>query len=144
MASLPVSLAEASHLPATVEAAGATSGSPMFQRGRARARCPHCKSAANCRTSREITLTHREFYYECTNLFCGHAWHASESYDYGLRPSAIPDPAADLPLRVPSRQDVLEMMRDRDPAQPDMFDVGGHLPAASQIEPGEDPDSGCG
>lgn len=132
MASLPLLVDSTAKLPATVDPA-----TTMFQRGRARARCPHCKSAANCRTSREITLTHRELYYECTNLFCGHAWHASESYDYGLRPSAIPDPAADLPLRVPSRQDVLEMMRQRDPAQPDMFDAG-----APDSHQREDPDTG--
>jgi hypothetical protein len=40
----------------------------------------------------------------------------------------------ELKLRVQNRQDVLEMMRDRDPAQPELFDVA----------PSEDPDSGCG
>lgn len=94
----------------------------FFHKGRARARCPHCQSAANCRSSREIAITNRELYYECTNLFCGHAWKSSEIYDHGLRPSAIPDPKVDLKLRVPNRQDVLEMMRDRDPAQPELFE----------------------
>ncbi len=101
----------------------------FFTKGRARTRCPHCQCAANCRSSREITITHRELYYECTNLFCGHAWHSSESYDYGLRSSAIPDPAFTLPLRPMSRQQVIDMMRDRDPSQPDMFDAGEQLPA---------------
>lgn len=101
----------------------ATGEASFFHKGRARARCPHCQSAANCRSSREIAITNRELYYECTNLFCGHAWKSSEIYDHGLRPSAIPDPKVDLKLRVPNRQDVLEMMRDRDPAQPELFEA---------------------
>ena len=93
----------------------------FFFKGKARASCPHCQSAANCRSSREIAITNRELYYECTNLFCGHAWKSSEIYDHGLRPSAIPDPRVDLKLRIPVRQDVLEMMRESDPAQPELF-----------------------
>lgn len=105
---------------ATASDAGAGA---FFAKGRARARCPHCKSAANCRSSREIAITNRELYYECTNLFCGHAWKSSEIYDHGLRPSVIPDPAVHLKLRIPTRQDVLELLRDRDPNQADMFEV---------------------
>lgn len=101
----------------------ATAEAPFFHKGRARARCPHCQSAANCRSSREIAITNRELYYECTNLFCGHAWKSSEIYEHGLRPSAIPDPKVELKLRVQNRQDVLEMMRDRDPAQPELFEA---------------------
>lgn len=101
----------------------------FYQKGRARARCPHCKSAANCRTSREIAITNRELYYECTNLFCGHAWKSSEIYDHGLRPSAIPDPRVDLKMRQPTRAEVLELMRERDPAQPELFDAPPDEPA---------------
>lgn len=100
-----------------------TSERGFFVKGKARARCPHCHSAANCRSSREIAITNRELYYECTNLFCGHAWKSSEIYDHGLRPSAIPDPRVELKLRVPVRQDVLEMMRERDAAQPELFEA---------------------
>lgn len=84
-------------------------------------RCPHCGCVGRRRTSREITPTHREIYYQCSNLFCGHAWRASEHYDWGLTPSAIPNPKVDLPLRVPTRQEVLEMLRPVDPAQPELF-----------------------
>jgi len=91
--------------------------------GRARTRCPHCQCAADIRSSREITATHREIYYRCTNLFCGHAWRASESYDWGLTPSAIPNPAVDLPLRVPTRQEVIDLLRARNAAQPGLFDA---------------------
>lgn len=136
MASLP-----ATSLPAAITAAPAPvqDYAGLLSKGRARARCPHCRSAANCRSNKEITATFHHLFYECTNILCGHAWRTSESYDHGLRPSAIPDPALDLPLRLPSRQDVLELMRERDPAQPELFDA-----SPSAIEPGEDPDSGCG
>jgi hypothetical protein len=80
--------------------------------GRAdRLRCPHCKFAGRRRSSREITPTHRDIYYQCTNLFCGHTWKASETYDYGIVPSAIPDPRVTLPLRAVSRQDAMEITR---------------------------------
>jgi hypothetical protein len=42
---------------------------------------------------------HREIYYQCTNVVCGHTWKASETYDYGLVPSATPDPRVTLPQR---------------------------------------------
>lgn len=92
--------------------------------GRARMRCPHCNCAATCRTSRQITPTYRELYYECTNLFCGCTFHSSESIDYILVPSAIPDPSIDIPVRPMPRQKVMDMLRDKDPNQPDMFDSG--------------------
>jgi hypothetical protein len=76
-----------------------------------RLRCPHCKFAGRRRSSREITPTHRDIYYQCTNLFCGHTWKASETYDYGIVPSAIPDPRVTLPLRAVSRQDAMEITR---------------------------------
>jgi hypothetical protein len=87
-----------------------------------RLRCPHCKFAGRRRSSREITPTHRDIYYQCTNLFCGHTWKASETYDYGIVPSAIPDPRVTLPLRAVSRQDAMEITRPRDAAQPELFD----------------------
>jgi hypothetical protein len=46
---------------------------------------------------REIAPTHRDIYYQCANLFCGHSWKASETYDYGIAPSAIPNPRVTLP-----------------------------------------------
>lgn len=87
-----------------------------------RLRCPHCKFAGRRRSSREITPTHRDIYYQCTNLFCGHTWKASETYDYGIVPSAIPNPRVTLPLRAVSRQDAMEITRPRDAAQPELFD----------------------
>ncbi|WP_333839181.1 ogr/Delta-like zinc finger family protein [Novosphingobium sp.] len=87
-----------------------------------RLRCPHCNSVARCRTSRLIMPTHRDIYYRCINLFCGHTWKAVESYEYGIVPSAIPNPRVTLPLRTVTRQDAMEIMRPRDAAQPELFD----------------------
>lgn len=66
-------------------------------------RCPHCRSTAIRRTSREVTATFRELFYICRNPACGHTFKASLSYDYGLSPSAIPDPNVDLPMRPMDR-----------------------------------------
>lgn len=66
-------------------------------------RCPHCGSTGQRRSSREITLTFREIFYQCPFAPCGHTWKASLNYDYGLSPSGIPDPTVDLPLRPMER-----------------------------------------
>lgn len=90
-------------------------------------RCPHCRSIGRVYTSRTITDTHRDVYYSCSNVACGHSWKASLSYDYGLSPSAIPDPKVDLPMRPISREDVIAMRGHPgkplpDPNQPGLFD----------------------
>lgn len=90
-----------------------------------RLRCPHCKCRGQRRSSREITETHRDIYYQCSNLLCGHTWKASETYDYGIVPSAIPDPRVSLPLRQVTRQDAMDQLRPRDPTQPGLFDPSG-------------------
>lgn len=86
--------------------------------------CPHCNMRARARTSKQVTGQHREIYYQCVHLFCGHTFKASLAYEYGIVPSNIPNPKVDLPLRVVNRQDVLEATRPRDTSQPDMFDLG--------------------
>ncbi|WP_408586559.1 ogr/Delta-like zinc finger family protein [Novosphingobium sp.] len=85
-------------------------------------RCPHCKAVGLKRNSVSICDTHRVIHYACSNIACGHTWRASETYEYGLSPSAIPDPRVSLPLRQLSRQEVLEAMAPRDPSQPGLFD----------------------
>lgn len=90
-------------------------------------RCPHCRFAGERRTSRAVSDTFREIYYSCPNPLCGHSWKASLAYDYGLSPSAIPDPKVDLPMRPMERADVIDDARRRslpgpDPGQPTLFD----------------------
>ncbi|WP_218018874.1 ogr/Delta-like zinc finger family protein [Novosphingobium rosa] len=96
--------------------------------------CPHCRWRATRRTSRPIVVTLREIYYQCSNLACGHTWKASLVYDYGLVPSAIPDPKVNLPLKPMDRQTVMTAKADAkaDPNQPRLFDwPGGPSPAAA-------------
>lgn len=92
--------------------------------------CPHCNCRGRVRSSKQVTGQHRDMYYQCINLFCSHSWRASLSYEYGIVPSGIPNPKVDLPLRPVSRQDVIEALRPRDAAQPDMFDRGSTASAA--------------
>lgn len=87
-------------------------------------RCPHCQCIGHVRSSQAETPQHRKNYYQCTNVLCGHTWLATLSYEYGIVPSAIPDPRVTLPLRPMPRQQVMELLRDKDPSQPDMFDGG--------------------
>lgn len=84
--------------------------------------CPHCRTTPHRRTSRPITNTYREIYYQCRNMACGHTWKASETYDYGIVPSGIPDPAVDLPLNPMSREDAMALANPPDPNQPTLFD----------------------
>ncbi len=75
-------------------------------------RCPHCTWPGQRRTSEEVTILMRGLHFRCTNDFCGHTWHATLQYDYGIVPSAIPNPAmAELPLRTPRREDVMAAVR---------------------------------
>lgn len=102
-------------------------------------RCPHCDCVGLRRSSRAVTPQHRQIYYQCSNVLCGHTWLATLSYEYGIVPSAIPDPRVVLPLRPMPRQQVLELLREADPDQPDLFPAqGGDDGAADAAPPGAD------
>ncbi len=60
--------------------------------------CPHCRSRANARTSKEMSLTMREITFVCKNLQCGHIWVATLEAARTLSPSAIPNLAVKLPM----------------------------------------------
>lgn len=83
--------------------------------------CPHCDCVGHKRTSRAITKQHRQIYYQCSNVACSHTWLATLSYEYGIVPSGMPNPRVTLPLRPMPRQHVMELLREQDPDQPDMF-----------------------
>lgn len=53
-------------------------------------RCPHCKSRAIARNSREMSDTLREITYQCDNVECGHTYVANLEVVRTLSPSAIP------------------------------------------------------
>lgn len=89
-------------------------------------RCPHCKTPGEIRSSSDEIVTLRLIYFCCRNPACGHTWRSSMVYDFGLSPSAIPDPALDLPMRPLARAEVLRALADAqhkpDPNQPELFD----------------------
>lgn len=60
--------------------------------------CPHCGSRAQVRTSKEVSRTMREVYFQCVNLACGHTWAASLEANRTISPSAVPSPEVDLPI----------------------------------------------
>ena len=76
-------------------------------------RCPHCFMPSHRRTSEEINITTRSLLFSCTNAFCTHSFRALLVYDYGIAPSAIPNPdMAHLPMRTPTRSDVMAAVRE--------------------------------
>lgn len=65
---------------------------------KARTRCPHCKSTAAIRTSRELSDISREAYYQCTNHLCGFTWKALVSAVATIVPSRTPNPTVNIPM----------------------------------------------
>lgn len=97
--------------------------------------CPHCLSAGIRRSSRALTVTFREIFYVCSNPFCGHTWKGTLSYEYGLSPSAIPDPKISLPLRTVDRECALPPRGSPpvpDPDQPGLFDGPPETPHSEE------------
>lgn len=54
--------------------------------------CPHCKSKATCRTSRDVTDLTRELYMQCHNIECGHTWKSIMTAVNTIVPSQVPNP----------------------------------------------------
>ena len=77
--------------------------------------CPHCRSACDVRTSRELTPLCRETYYQCTNVFCGCTFKAQMAIICMIVASATPNPEIRLPLApsikppAPANDDGLEV-----------------------------------
>ena len=60
--------------------------------------CPHCRSNADIRTSKELTATYREIRYRCQNDDCGCVFVASLEATRIVVPSARPNPEIRLPF----------------------------------------------
>lgn len=60
--------------------------------------CPHCSSKAKIRSSRTITPTYREIYYQCQALECSFTFKADLSIVCGLAPSGTPNPRVRIPM----------------------------------------------
>lgn len=63
-----------------------------------RVKCPHCKSSARIRTSRNITDFTKELYCQCENVMCGHTFVAQIEAVRTISPSATPDPQVELKI----------------------------------------------
>lgn len=61
--------------------------------GRMKLKCPHCRSTALVRSSRELSPLLREAYYQCNNIACGHTFKANVEVVLTLSPSSCPNPA---------------------------------------------------
>jgi hypothetical protein len=61
-------------------------------------RCPHCRTRATARSSRDMSLTFREVTFMCNNAECGHTYIVNMEFARTLSPSAIPDLSLNLPL----------------------------------------------
>jgi len=80
-------------------------------------RCPHCGSYGHKRTSHEVDITLREIFYQCPNPHCSFAWKASLIFDYGISPSAQPDPDVNITMRIVEKK----IIDDPPDDQIDMF-----------------------
>lgn len=60
--------------------------------------CPHCAEPSDIRSSKTITPTYREYFYQCPNIDCGHIWKAALSFVHTILPSASPRLGLELPL----------------------------------------------
>lgn len=62
--------------------------------------CPHCKSRALIRSSRELSALVREAYCQCTNLACGHTFKIVVEAVQTISPSAVPDQDPSIVARL--------------------------------------------
>ena len=66
--------------------------------------CPHCRSRARVRTSREETPLVRNASLQCTNVECGHTFAAQLQITHTIAPSRLPNPAIILPVAPPRQR----------------------------------------
>lgn len=71
-------------------------------------RCPHCKSRALTRSSKEVSPILREVFYQCPDPECGHTFVVHAEAVRTLSPSAKPDPLVYLPISEHTRRVVTE------------------------------------
>lgn len=67
-------------------------------------RCVHCKTTCVVRTSEEVDIMLRDIAFQCPNPLCGFTFKASLIFEYGVSPSAQPDPNINVKMRIPPRQ----------------------------------------
>lgn len=60
--------------------------------------CPHCKSLATIRSSKELGATVREASVQCNNIECAHTWVTRVIADRTIAPSMTPNSKVFIPL----------------------------------------------
>ncbi|WP_429391772.1 ogr/Delta-like zinc finger family protein [Robbsia andropogonis] len=73
-------------------------------------RCPHCRTRATARTSRDLSMTMREVIFQCNNAECGHTYVVTMEFARTLSPSAMPNLALNLPLSPHVRERLIEQL----------------------------------
>lgn len=53
--------------------------------------CPNCDSVPKVRTVKQLTISMREVFFECSNEQCQYQWIAYLSFSRTLSPSATPN-----------------------------------------------------
>lgn len=98
-------------------------------------RCPHCKTRAHTRTSKEISPILRELYYQCPDPECGHSFVVHAEAVRTLSPSAKPDPLVYLPISENTRRAVSDQAAMTQPGgapgvrlQPKVKEAGRAVP----------------
>ena len=66
-------------------------------------RCPHCRTRATARSSREMSQTFREVTYQCNNVECGHTYVVNMEFARTLSPCAgiLPAQGVTSPVSAP-------------------------------------------
>lgn len=84
--------------------------------------CAHCRAKVRIRSSLGEHLLLRTAYLQCTNEACGATYRAAFEITHTLSPSAMPNPAIQLPL-APSamRRDAMRSLQGDD-RQADLLD----------------------
>lgn len=73
-------------------------------------RCPHCRTRAIARTSRDLSLTLREVTFACQKPECGHTYVVTMEFARTLSPSAMPNLALRLPISEHVRERLIEQL----------------------------------
>lgn len=92
-----------------------------------RVACPHCDAPAITRSSDRMTPLLREIYFQCTNMFCGHAFVATLEIVRTVTPSQTPRLGVRLPILERGSHKALYPPNPQQPANDDA--------SASQITP---------
>jgi hypothetical protein len=91
-----------------------------------RVTCPHCDTPAVTRTSDRLSPLLREIYYQCTNVFCGHAFVATLEIVRTVTPSTAPRAGIRLPMLVRGNHKPVFPPDPPQPANDDASPAIGH------------------